>query len=232
MNHEPRQYAKKVCAASSAAGLFVVGALPAQVRRSTIRVLISEAGTIMTPSPTDRNGFRHILVVIAIAGMQAFGLRPQSMQAQAPPGSDLFTTVRYVAGWNMIGLPNTPFYPSVDVMFPAAASPLFTYNNGYVTDSILRRGTGYWIKLDAPRTVRQPGISLALPQTIPLAAGWNLICSGASEPAPAASVVVTGTTLQSGFFGFSDGYYVAATIDPGRAYWVKSATRGAITFNR
>ncbi|HVZ42049.1 MAG TPA: hypothetical protein VHI13_22410 [Candidatus Kapabacteria bacterium] len=186
----------------------------------------------MTLSPTDRNGFRRILIVIALAGMQAFGPWPQSMRAQAPSGGNLFTTVQYRAGWNMIGLPNTPFNPSAGAMFPAAASPLFTYSNGYVIDSILRRGLGYWIKLDAPRITRQSGISLALPQTIPLAAGWNLICSGASEPAPVASVVAIGTTLQSGFFGFNDGYYVASTIDPGRAYWVKSATRGAITFNR
>lgn len=140
--------------------------------------------------------------------------------------------MHYNAGWNMIGLANTPFNPSAGAIFPAAASPLFKYSNGYVFDSVLHPGIGYWIKLDAPRTTQHPGVWLALPQTIPLGAGWNLICSGASEPAPVAAIVAIGTTLQSSFFGFNEGYYIATTIDPGRAYWVKSATRGAITFNR
>lgn len=132
----------------------------------------------------------------------------------------------------MVGLANTAFDPRVEHLFPGAVSPLYAFTGSYARDSVVRFGIGYWIKLGAASEVLQPGMWLALPQSVPLNPGWNLVSSGASEPANVNSVMTTGTTLLSDFYGFNGAYFITTIIEPGHAYWVKSASRGVLTFRR
>ncbi|MBS1913028.1 MAG: hypothetical protein JST22_13660 [Bacteroidetes bacterium] len=139
--------------------------------------------------------------------------------------------VMYHAGWNLVALANAPANASRDSVFAHAASSLFKFSNGYVVDSLLRDGIGYWLQLAQGGMVQQVGTAVTLPRTVNVVPGWNLVASGASVSAPAANVTVSGTILASGFFGYDNGYTVATAIEPGRAYWVKSLGTGTLTFN-
>lgn len=132
----------------------------------------------------------------------------------------------------MVGLANTAFDPRTERLFPGAVSSLYAFTGSYTRNSTVRFGIGYWIKLESARVVMQPGMWLALPQSVPLNPGWNLVSSGASEPANVNSVTTTGTALLSGFYGFDGAYYITTAIEPGHAYWVKAAGRGTLTFRR
>jgi hypothetical protein len=65
--------------------------------------------------------------------------------------------------------------------------------------------------------------------SIPVAAGWNLI--GSVSGAVPVAIVVTHPSgiLESGFYDFgTEGYTPAAVIQPGRAYWVKATEAGTV----
>ncbi len=145
------------------------------------------------------------------------------------PRNTTYTKVR--AGWALVGLANTPGNDHKDSIFRNAQSNAFRYNAGYVTDNNLDAGVGYWVKLSDERIIEQKGTTVALPRVVSVVAGWNLICTGASARATAANTTGSGTTIQSSFFGFNNGYVAATTLEPGRAYWVKCSAAGTLTFN-
>ena len=78
-------------------------------------------------------------------------------------------------------------------------------------------GTGYWAKFPSPGTQNFTG--LPLPSTsISVNAGWNLIGSVDHSVA-----VPSGVLIAANIFTYSNGYDVASTIEPGKAYWVRQA---------
>lgn len=145
------------------------------------------------------------------------------------PKNTTYTKVR--AGWALVGLANTPASDHKDSIFRNAQSNAFRYSAGYAVDNNLDAGVGYWVKLGDERIVEQKGATVALPRVVPVVAGWNLICTGSSARATAANTTAGGTTIQSSFFGFSNGYTTATVLEPGRAYWVKCSAAGTLTFN-
>lgn len=141
------------------------------------------------------------------------------------------TYVKYRAGWNLVALANTATDSSKSTVFPNSVSNASRFNNGYVTDNTLNPGVGYWTKLSDNRINAQEGTVRSLPQTVSVVAGWNLISTGASVRAQVSSATYSGTSRLTNFSGFSNGYFTATVLEPGRAYWVKMSAAGTITFN-
>jgi hypothetical protein len=144
---------------------------------------------------------------------------------------EITTYVKHSAGWNLVGLANIPASADKNVVFPNNGSNAFRYNNGYTVDNTLDQGVGYWVLLNDNATIEQTGTTVALPRTVNVQPGWNLISSGASVPAAVGSITVSGTTVLSNYFGFNNGYFIASSIEPGKAYWVNVSAAGTITFH-
>lgn len=147
------------------------------------------------------------------------------------PGST--TYVKHRTGWNLVSLANAPSSAVKDSIYRAAISDAFRFNGtSYQIDNTLDLGVGYWVKLGDARTVEQQGTALDLPRTVAVLPGWNLIASGASLPVAISDISASGTALESGFFGFNDGYVPVSVVEPGRAYWVKTSAAGTLRFGR
>ena len=133
------------------------------------------------------------------------------------------------AGWNIVSIPVTVGDYRATVLFPTALTGAFAYQGGYVPEDTLESGPGYWIKFGSAQSVSLSG-ALINADTLPVAAGWNLIGS-ISSPVATGSVTPVGTVLQSSFFVFDNGYQSASTLDPGKGYWVKTSSAGALVLS-
>jgi hypothetical protein len=141
------------------------------------------------------------------------------------------TYVKHRAGWAMVGLANTPANADKNVIYKNNGSNAFRFSNGYQVDNVLDAGIGYWILLTDNRTIEQVGAPVALPRTVSVGPGWSMFSTGASVPVPVANVSASGTTVQSSYFGFNNGYQAVTVLEPGKAYWVNVSTAGTLTFN-
>lgn len=143
------------------------------------------------------------------------------------PGANLEVSTDYREKWNLVSLPVGVADATVSAAFPAAVSPLYAFNDGYVSDTVALPGVGYWLRFAEPETVTFAGGEIAS-DTLTVGSGWNLIGS-ISVPVPVAGVVqIPEGHLAGMFFEFEGGYQPADTIHPGRAYWVRSATGGLL----
>ena len=135
-------------------------------------------------------------------------------------GAVISLDVAYGTNWQLISLP-------VGVGCPFVLDHLFGYRNGYVRKDTMIPGAGYWKKLAQP-TMTFTGYGTGA-DSIGVAAQWNMIGS-ISEAVPVSSVEAIGTTLLSPFFGYTaeGGYFVAETLVPGHAYWIKVSQAGTI----
>jgi hypothetical protein len=143
-----------------------------------------------------------------------------------------FTTVAlgWQSGWDLVSLPVETTADSVHRVFPQSLlSSAFSFqaDGGYTPESRLRAGAGYWTKFGAAGSGSISGRGVAA-DTIEVEAGWNLVGS-ISVPVDTADVQqIPAGILVSGFFAYGAGYEPAATILPGKAYWVKAAGTGSI----
>jgi len=85
---------------------------------------------------------------------------------------------------------------------------------------------GYWLKFDTAQIVSIPGIVIDK-DTVTVNAGWNMIGS-ISDTISITCIVPLGTTVQSSYFGYTNGYVASDIILPGKAYWVKVSTAGQL----
>ncbi len=129
-------------------------------------------------------------------------------------------------GWNLVSCPvirSNYHYKSV---FPTAIINTlfdFRYGQGYIQTDSLYPGKGMWLKF--PGSIRQQIVGSELPSVeVPVNIDWNLIGSVDHEAPPP-----SGGIISSQFFGFDMGYFMASTIVPGSAYWVKANSTGTIT---
>lgn len=146
----------------------------------------------------------------------------------APFDDGMRTGLSVHAGWNMVSLPLETSDARVSAIFPSASSHAFTYDTGYVIKDTLQSGIGYWIKYPAAQTVSINGSSMFV-DTIPVAAGWNMIGS-TTVPLPVSSIgsVPSGLTTSEFFTYRGGGYTVSDTIEPGVGYWIKSSQPGKL----
>lgn len=124
--------------------------------------------------------------------------------------------------WNLISLPvQHPASHSAHVLFPGSTGQAYAYlGNGYVPSDTLAGRMGYWLKFSSTAPADIGGLP-RVQDTITLRPGWNLIGS-ISYPVDASSIysIPAGITT-SQFFGYSDQYTPADTVQPGKGYWVK-----------
>jgi len=139
------------------------------------------------------------------------------------------TIVSYVDGWNLVGLPLAVEDASCDIMFPeSVGETLYSYNGGYMSQSELTPGEGYWLLFPNSGNTTLSGSPIN-ELTLSLASDWNLI-SGISEPVSVYSILDPDSIMvPSTLFGFSDAYSESEIIMPGEGYWMRTFQEGEIT---
>jgi len=136
--------------------------------------------------------------------------------------------ISYNEDWNLVGLPLTVENAHIEVIFPESIeNTLFSFGEGYVLQNTMENGLGYWLRFDGEGYSPISGL-LINELTVELSEGWNLI-SGISETISVDSILdLDGIIIDDTIFGFSDGYYISDTINPGSGYWVRASSSGAI----
>lgn len=135
------------------------------------------------------------------------------------------------SGWNMISVPLTVADYRKTILFPTATSNAFTYDGSYKVKDTLQNAQGYWLKFPAsPQPVFMSGATRTS-DSVAVKTGWNMIGS-LSVPISITNITRSpGLNLTSPFYGYQNGYSVANTIEPGRAYWIKVSTDGKLYLN-
>jgi hypothetical protein len=130
--------------------------------------------------------------------------------------------------WNLVSNPIDTTGIPVIFDFPEAVSQAFAFDgSGYVTDDSLVPGRGYWLKFPnapfSPVTISGDPLTS---DTIPVIAGWNIIGSIGTDVAVGSIASDPPGLVTSQFFGYASGYFNAATVEPGKGYWVKVSGDG------
>jgi hypothetical protein len=132
-----------------------------------------------------------------------------------------------VGGWNMVSLDRNVSDGRKSVLFPTSTTSAFAYSGLYVAKDTLVPGTGYWLKYGTPQHISYGGDSLTS-DTISVRAGWNMIGAITHQVSTSSVQQVPPGILTSPYFGYKNGYSASTTLDPKRAYWVKSNSPGSI----
>jgi hypothetical protein len=91
----------------------------------------------------------------------------------------------------------------------------------------MANGRGYWLKTAAPGVASITGLPLVA-DSVSVATGWNMIGS-VSAGVDTSTITSSPPGIRSSqFFGYNGGYTPAATLDPGRGYWVKASAPGVL----
>jgi hypothetical protein len=146
---------------------------------------------------------------------------------QASAGVPLTTQYSVSDRWNLISVPLTVISYSKSALYPTATSNAFAYEGGYVTRATLANGVGYWLKFSGGQSVGITGL-VRTRDSISVQAGWNIIGSISSPVAVTSVGSSPGGIVASQFFGYSSGYRVADSIQPGKGYWVKVYQSGKL----
>jgi hypothetical protein len=148
--------------------------------------------------------------------------------------------LQYNAGWNLVSLPVYPATGDIDALLPDAVQPrrAFRYapDTGYVGETKLRFGVGYWIKFSRSDSVVIAGSlrgDLALRLTAS-GGGWNLIGSVTGAAAiPDAAQSPPASLITAYQYDAATGYRLPPgdLLRPGRAYFVKVAGDMTLTLH-
>jgi hypothetical protein len=160
-----------------------------------------------------------------------FNNNPKNVGVKLTVGGGGPVSVSLNTGWNMISNPVTATNDSVHALFPTATfAYAFGYQpgSGYVQESRLLNGHGYWEKFPSAGSQSISGTARTS-QAIALQTGWNMIGSITTAIDTSAATTTPPGLRNSPFYQFGAGYTVASTIVPGKAYWVKSSGAGTMT---
>jgi hypothetical protein len=138
--------------------------------------------------------------------------------------------VVFTGGWNLVSVPVTVSNYTKTVLFPTSTSSAFSYQGSYVAQTILANGPGYWLKFGSAQNASFTGAVIA-GDSIPVAAGWNLIGSISSSIAVSSIGSLPPGIIASLYYGYQGGYSSAQTVEPGRAYWVKTSQAGHLVLS-
>lgn len=141
--------------------------------------------------------------------------------------TELTRTVNVTADWNIISVPLRAADMRATALFPGAASEAFRFDNGYVAETILANGIGYWLKFTGPRAYEIRGLEVT-PKTVAVKAGWNIIGLFESNVPVAAITSQPAGIVVSDYFEFSNGYKSFSTLQVGKGYWVKTNQAGTL----
>lgn len=142
-------------------------------------------------------------------------------------GGTLTKNIQLSEGWNIVSVPLNVSNFTVSTLFPAATSPAYGFNNGYISTATLTNGKSYWIRYPQAATVSFSGTAPAT--TISIAQGWNLIGVNQNDVSTSAITSLPAGIINSLYYGYNNGYTSATTLNPGKGYWVRSTSAGTIT---
>jgi hypothetical protein len=134
-------------------------------------------------------------------------------------GTEIAITEQFGTGWQLISLPLLQACINVP-------GNLFLYRSSYLQTDTLYNGIGYWKKLATPE-MRFVGYPLDA-ETVAVRAGWNIIGSITTPVQGSSIATLPANNLSSQFFGYATAYFLADSIRPGHAYWVKAKQPGAL----
>ena len=133
-------------------------------------------------------------------------------------------------GWNMISVSKEVADYHKQALFPNAISNAFDYEGSYHIKDSLIVGNGYWLKFAGVQTISFPGVPIET-DSIKVTSNWNIIGS-VNSPIPVSSIIQSPSGIVSSqYFGYNGMYYIASTIEPGAAYWVKTKNPGTLILN-
>jgi hypothetical protein len=132
--------------------------------------------------------------------------------------------------WNLISLPVIPSDFRTSILYPTAASSAYRYSGTYVQQDTLANGVGYWMKFNGSQSIPLHGFIMEN-DSFHVTAGWNLI-GALTYPVPVTMISTNtpGLTI-SGFYGYTAGYQIVDTLQPGRGYWVKVNISGYLNLS-
>ncbi len=131
------------------------------------------------------------------------------------------------SGWNLTPLSLMIGKLTVNNLYHHASSPTFIYNNMYLPVDSLPYQSGYWLKLAKADTLRLFG-RLRLTDSINVNKGWNII-GAISIPIPTATITSQPEgIIASSFYGYNNKYFIADTLMPTQAYWLKVTSKGKL----
>ncbi len=106
----------------------------------------------------------------------------------------------------------------------------YTPGTGYSAVAMLEPGQGYWALFQVDSTYTLTGTAPSSTSAT-VASGWNLVGPMQMSVLPD-DVMVTGSTVLSSYFDFTDGLFTPATaLEPGRGYWVLTDAAGTLDFD-
>jgi hypothetical protein len=143
--------------------------------------------------------------------------------------NDVELTVDYLSGWNLVGLPLLVEDSYYLTLFPDAyQNTLYGYSGGYLMQTELSEGEGYWLNFSTEGSEILTGNTIQH-VVISLSAGWNLI-SGISNPIDINNIQDPDEIIINGtLYGFNNIYESTTIIQPGKGYWVNSIQDGEVT---
>ena len=132
--------------------------------------------------------------------------------------------------WNLVGLPLEVEDASYTSLFPESIEgTLFSYNGGYLSETNLNIGEGYWLRFPGSGNTEINGTPIN-DLTISLNEGWNLI-SGTTNSMNVSDIQdPNGIIIPGTIYRFTpEGYSNAESLEPGKGYWVRANSSGVIT---
>ncbi|TAK53410.1 MAG: hypothetical protein EPO24_14380 [Bacteroidetes bacterium] len=156
----------------------------------------------------------------------AFTVQSDSSVAVSPFGNIVEVQCELMEKWNMVSLPLRVADERKTTLFPSSISSAFKFTGSYVVDTLIERGIGYWLKFGAPQNVNIAG-DIVEEDSLDVIAGWNMLGS-LSDTVSTSCITPVGTSIESPFFGYNNGYVQSDGIVPCKAYWVKVSGNGQL----
>ncbi|MDP6684861.1 MAG: agmatine deiminase family protein [Candidatus Marinimicrobia bacterium] len=142
--------------------------------------------------------------------------------------------VNYSEDWNLVGNPVNTSDNLVFDLFPTSTeNTLYSFGpNGYVPQSELEPGTGYWLHFQEDGMTSVSGLPI-YEQSLTLNEGWNLISGISSTLSTTQISDPENILIPNTFYGYEpgSGYINSDEIIPGNGYWVRTNSEGIITLN-
>jgi hypothetical protein len=206
------------------AGYYYGGKYPMTLRWSRQQVAQNYSGEVTLADSVGRSVDmkQHSLYVVTDSTVS--WLRLTARGPNVPPS--------WAPEWELLSIPfATP--SAVLSAFPSAVSRAYSFRKatGYAGTDTLIPGTGYWVKRRRAADPVMEASAEHTADTCELAKGWNII-GALGVPLAVADLLPDGADLLgTGVYGYSDGYFVADTLQPGKAYWVRASRDGMLTLD-
>ena len=159
--------------------------------------------------------------------------------AQFNPNDTIVVCTQHFSGWNFVSNPVLrergtdscrQVFCNIAPIGPCGCFGMFIGGGYYQQGCIAENGRGYWIKVPGGTNCCISGGTIAQ-DTIDVTVGWNAFGT-ISYPIDTSSVTTIPPGIRaSSYFGYSIGYLVVTTLQPGQGYWVKMRQAGRLVLS-